>query len=123
MTAPETAADIYAVHRCPGAPGPLSPHELRFDLFDLGAIIIPVLWMRKAVLQGTHPVISATLQGRRRHFRGQREFPESSSRGVNLARPQRVVLNVHGDPDPQKAGRDASLSPLPLPGPEAQAQS
>lgn len=123
MTAPETAADIYAVHRCPGAPGPLSPHELRFDLFDLGAIIIPVLWTRKATLQGTHPVISATLQGRRRHFRGQREFPESSSWGVNLARPQRVVLNVHGDPDPQKVGREASLSPLPLPGPEAQAQS
>lgn len=62
MTAPETAADIYAVHRCSWAPGPLSPHELRFDLFDLGAIIIPVLWMRKAALQGTHPVISATLQ-------------------------------------------------------------
>lgn len=108
MTAPETAADIYAVHRCPGAPGPLSPHELRFDLFDLGAIIIPVLWTRKAALQGTHPVISVTLQGRRRHFRGQREFPESSSWGVNLARPQRVGAERSRRPRSPK-GRQGGL--------------
>lgn len=55
MTAPETAADIYAVHRCPGAPGPLSPHN--FALTSLTLVLLLFLFYGRGKQRSRAPTL------------------------------------------------------------------